>query len=365
MDKKGKKKKIKKVNIVYVIIGLAILIMIVGVAFIRKGLTQETYEGILPVYSYEANKSSDYKVLLKPNDYYATTTLPAGMQYASPAISTINSDLHYDFSSTDLADIAYTYSITADIIGNVDSEAKKDNEIWNRRYVIQAERSNKIESDYDFTLDDNINIDYNYFNELVKSYEQTYGFSINATLKVRMNIEYTIDLVNKNVKTEKVNDYIEFSMPLNDTVVEVKNNYTKKTNKDVLPKSKQKTEEKFDMTFVIWGSGLIVLGFLVIILNINKKKYSRADLYHRNVNTVLKEYSDLIVTVTNKPNLHNLKTMQLTILDDLIDVAEQSNSNIILYERIKNKECDLYVIYANYVYIYTITHADLRESKEK
>ena len=82
--------------------------------------------------------------------------------------------------------------------------------------------------------------------------------------------------------------------------------------------------------------------------------------YRHNINKILRYYRELIVTVTNEPNLEGLKIMEINSLDDLIDLAEQNNSSIIHYEAAKNEKSNLYVIINNYVYVYIVTFEELK-----
>ena len=52
--------------------------------------------------------------------------------------------------------------------------------------------------------------------------------------------------------------------------------------------------------------------------------------------------------------------MNISVLDDLIDVAEQNQSNVIHYEIVKNERSNLYVIVGNFVYIYVVTANTIR-----
>ena len=83
-------------------------------------------------------------------------------------------------------------------------------------------------------------------------------------------------------------------------------------------------------------------------------------MYNYNINHILKYYRDLIVTVINKPDFTDLKVMKLLVLEDLIDVAEQNQTNIIHYKEPKKEESNLYVIIDNYVYIYIVTSKQLK-----
>ena len=83
-------------------------------------------------------------------------------------------------------------------------------------------------------------------------------------------------------------------------------------------------------------------------------------MYEKNINKILKYYRDLIVTVDNKPDLSNLESLKVMILDDLIDVAEQNKAIIIRYEELKEDKSYLYVIIGKYAYIYEVTADELK-----
>ena len=69
------------------------------------------------------------------------------------------------------------------------------------------------------------------------------------------------------------------------------------------------------------------------------------------LSNILKSYNNLIVTVENEPDISNLKVMNVNKFEDLIDIAEQNQTNIIHYEVVKDKESKFYVIVNNYAYI--------------
>ena len=81
---------------------------------------------------------------------------------------------------------------------------------------------------------------------------------------------------------------------------------------------------------------------------------------NQNIRNIIKYYRNLIVTVTNEPNINSMHIMNIAKLEDLIDVAEQNNKNIILYEVQENRQSNLYVIVDNYAYIYVVTENNLK-----
>ena len=88
------------------------------------------------------------------------------------------------------------------------------------------------------------------------------------------------------------------------------------------------------------------------MLTINKK--SPEEKYNRKIKYILKNYSELIVTVSNEPNIENYTVMNINAFEDLIDLAEQNKINIIHYESIKDKKNKFYVFVDKFVYIYLV-----------
>ena len=127
------------------------------------------------------------------------------------------------------------------------------------------------------------------------------------------------------------------------------------------------TEPKIDnikeiqiIYYIIGGTFILGSIILIIVEAINKNKKEHEQMYNYNITHILKYYRDLIVTVSNKPDLTNLKIMKLVILEDLIDVAEQNKVNIIHYKVPNKEESNLYVIVSNYVYVYVVTAKQLK-----
>lgn len=340
----------KKIN--YITNLLAIILTIISFIFLVIGLNVKN--NINPDYSYLVKKSSPYKVLLLPNDFYAENTLPSNRYYVSKSIDYFYIDFKYNFKGNRQTNIEYTYGITADLVGTVDNGDGQKKEVWVRNYTLQENVTNSSMNTDSFLVDKNINIDYKNYNNLARSYEKNYGIAIETNLKVQFNISYVIDVSGFNLTQEKVEDTIELNIPVTNTITKINEDYQNEITKDIFSNKKQLDIK--EITFFVL-SGLFLLGaiFIIIIKIIIKHKSTPEEIYNRNMKRILKYYKDLIVTVSNEPNLNNLEVMNISILDDLIDVAEQNQSNIIHYEMVKNEKSNLYVIVGNYVYVYEVT----------
>lgn len=329
----------------YIYIFVIVIIFVIGLSIIKFGLDFKIK--VNPVYSFTAQKNSNYEVLLNPNTFYTAEALPSGGYYASKSIKSFIINFTYDFKADKKENIEYNYSIMANLIGTVNDN--QDKEVWNRDFIISENNVNMQENIDKFLINEQVNIDYEYYNNLVNSYEETYGIKIDAVLKIYFKISYNID------NTE---DYIELDIPITNTVTQVTENYEKITNKQIMPELKN--VQNIKLIYYIVGSLFIVGGITLCILKITKNKMTPEEMYNHNIKRILKYYKDLIVTVTNEPNVKNLEVMNISVLDDLIDVAEQNQSNIIHYEVIPNEESNLYVIVNKYVYVYTVTSNKLK-----
>lgn len=356
-NKKQEKKQNENKN--KVLIYISVIMLIIGIALLKNGLTSEEEQISTPYYSYKATKSSEYNVSLIPNSFYTETVLPSGKQYAAPVIDKYNFIFKYNFIGSEKTDIDYTYNITADLVGNVKNSTNENQEIWKKTFILTSNKSNKKVNETNFQINENVAIDYSYYNSLARLYEQTYGISIDAYLNIKLTINGNVTLPTKN-ESNKMSDIIAVTIPLTNTVTEVETNYEPITSKEFL-NIVTPTEEGSKMACTVTGITLSILAILIFVFTLTRRKVTAEAKYRKNVNKVLREYSDLIVTVTNKPDLRNLKSMRLAMLEDLVDAAEQNKANIIHYEKVKDKESMLLVIAHGYVYMYSITAEEINE----
>lgn len=341
-------------KIKYLIIFFIICMIISGCFFLILGYNSE--KNIRPINSYTSLKSSNYKIVLKPNEFYESETLPQGGYYTSNSIKSMMINLKYNFISEQNADISYYYNVTANLIGTVKSNNEQEKEVWNREFKLIENKSFELLNSNKFFANEIINIDYESYNNLARLFEKTYGVTIDAILKVRLNVYYDINLSKLNENNENSVDYIELDIPINNTVTEIKENYEKETIKQIY--SKRLTNNN---GYYIIGATFIALSFIIAIVywTIDKTNITPEKIYNKKLNRILKYYKELIVTVEKEPDIINLKKMNIIILDDLIDLAEQNQVSIIHYEFEKNKQSNFYVMVDGYVYIYILN------SKEK
>ena len=330
-------------------ITIVIMMIIIGIILILYGLMLEN--SIVPIYNYKIEKNSDYKVLLKPNNFYLENVLPSGGYYASNSIDLYKIDFNYLFEGEKKAFIKYNYNITAKLIGIIEDN-EEEKEVWNRNFNLFDNIEKDVEETSQFEIKEKIDIDYKYYNNLVRLYEQEYKITIKSVLKIYLNISYTIDLKNYNANNENIEDSIELEIPLTNSVSEIKENYEKNIENCI--NSQKNNLRLYKKIFVIISGIFIICSAILIIVIKFQNRKTPEEKYKNKLNQILKYYKDIIITVTNKPDISNLKIIEVSYIEDLIDIAEQTRNNIIYYPNIVEKESEFYIINDNYVYIYKL-----------
>ena len=318
---------------------IVICLLVSTVFFIVMGIKSNKDEILL--YSYTSSKKGDYQVLLKENDFYEEPILESGKYYASKSIDKYLLKFEYNFNSEKIENIDYRYNITAQLVGNV-SNNEQGKEVWTKNYILLEDKKAEIKQNK-FKVNENIDINYDSYNNLARDYEDSYEISIDAILKVKFNIYYDIKFENSDIKNAE--DYIELDIALTNSVSNVEKKFDEETKKEIFKENKN----CINIYYVI----SVITGIISIVLIINKK--SPEEKYKRKIKYILKNYGELIVTVSNEPNIKNYTIMNINTFEDLIDLAEQSKTNIIHYEVIKEKQNKFYVFVDKFVYIYEVS----------
>ncbi len=327
---------------------VSIISIIIGISIIVVSLNLKN--NMNSIYNYTVQKNHDYSILLKPNTFYETEFLPSGGYYVTNSINDYIIDLNYEFVGNKKVNMEYNYNIIATLIGTIKDNDNEDKQVWERKFILKKDTKNKQESTDKIDINEKTTIDFDYYKGLVDDYEKTYRVSINAFLKVRCNVINSIISEDIDVNSGKVEDYIELEIPINNTISEVKQDYENTTTRSINTKT-----ENYDLLkniLYVLGTIFIIESIILIVLELKKSKKILDRKYKYNINHMLKYYKDLIVTVDNKPDIEGLKVIQLSTLEDLIDVAEQTKNNIILFE--KPYLSRFYVIVNNYVYVYKL-----------
>lgn len=341
------KNKNKGLNIIIV------LSLIIGCILIYLGSIKKND---IPVYySYNVRRSNTSRITLKQNLFYEDKDLIYNKEYPSELIDLVNLNFTYVYEGSKPTNINYSYDLTASIIGNYRNNDNLDSTVWQKDYVLKKGVNKLLTNSRVFTISEDANINYKAYNDLVNLYKHDFKFAVDTYLSVKLNVEYSINGLKENSKGINNIDAVEVRIPLNDTVTKVITNYDKQDSKNYSVKGDYNSINKY---YIIIGIIFLAIAVTIYIGKIKSSEHSSTDLYRSMINKILKEYEDIIVTVSNKPDIKDLKIMYVTNMDDLVDVSQLHSSTIIHYEAVKGSETWFMVLSDEYVYIYKIKITD-------
>ena len=157
---KAKKKVLKR----WVRISLFLIVLILASIGLRiLILSYNKPETAELIYSYNINQNLDYKVELYENSYTETNTLDADENYIADLIKNINATFKYNYSGSKIEELNYTYNVKAFVTGeyNIDDE---DEKVLNKEYVIEDDVTETVNDTTNFSVEENVDIDYNFYN---------------------------------------------------------------------------------------------------------------------------------------------------------------------------------------------------------
>ena len=296
------KKKLIIISITILLIGFLFL----GAFYINKNIQKNNI--------YQLKNKTYYEVTLKPNSYFLNNKIKSNKYYIAKAIKSI--DIYFNYYLKNNKNINYSYDITATLKSYADNGTKL---IWTKDFNLQ--NTNNINQE-EINIKENYHIDYQYYVNYVKSFQEYYNLKTETYLYVKLNI--TIN--------NESNSYILLTIPINESVIEI----TLKEDNIFLKNNTQNINFNNIIVFILIFT---LITFLVYKILRNKN----------NEENILKEYQDIFITIQNKPNINSNNIIYLSSLKDLIKIAINNNINIFNYYN------SYYTIIDNTYYIYIKT----------
>ena len=301
--------------------------------------------------NYKENNKINYNVYLKDNQFFNTPYLGENRTYIASLIDYIDVFFHYNISYNRKLTGSYKYKYVALVRAN---KKNSTGYYWEKEYDLSKEKTVDIKNNVNVSIDDNIKNNYNTYNDVLNKFKKEYGVSTDGELKVIMKITNTAKF-NNVAKPVNINSEISLSIPLLEQSLEVSINKDTNTNNNNILSIKEKSNRPAYLIFKITGTILTiisVLGFIdVTKTNIIFKKYN---LYELIIDNILKSYDSIIVTVKNKPNIDDLKKIEVSTFNELLDVYNEVRMPINYYQDDFKKESTFIIINDSIVWIFVL-----------
>lgn len=312
------------------------------------------------VMHYSDNSQLDYNVFLKENDFYTTPSLPKDRLYVSTLIDYIDAKFNYNFHVVEDLNLGYKYSISA----KVEVQGDSNKNIFEKEEILVSEQDVEKVLNKQFSISENVKIDYDRYNELASSFINEYGI----TAKANIIVSLFVDVVGTHDKFDKkMNDsaVVSFVIPLANKTTEIKMNYDLTNNSNVVFEyGKTSITHPFLFVFAI----LIAIGDIAYVcyqmvhyLIIRDGKVR----YQEKLKKIFRDYGRYIskksMTAHTKEIMYtvSLRTEIVRTFDDLINVRDSIQKPILFYESVPGEQAIFYIIDTKVSYIYIMSARDL------
>lgn len=311
--------------------------------------------------AYSSGSSIDYKVHLKDNTYYDTKVLPSDMQYIASLIDYIDTDIKYILTASDSVNYQYKYHI--DAITKVYGDDSNQKSLFEKVIPIVEEKTANI-SGNNLMIEETVKINYEQFNNLIKSFKASYALNSNSDVSIIMYI----DIVGKNDEISeniKLSDKVLLKVPLTEQTINVNIEKSEPQNNNIVNKTRELSIRENKLLLIPLGASIIGLILLIELIIFLFKHRNKNTEYQKVLNRILKEYDAIIANSEYKIDESNYEIIKINSFDELKDVHDNTG-NPILYSVIhKNQKSSFVLIKDNILYKYILKASDLEEQENK
>jgi len=331
------------------LINIIIVVILIGclVASIIMSFSITKSEKI--VYS---NKSSiDYKVYLNDNEFYNQEYLNKGMAYVASLIDKINIDYNFQFKINKESNINLTYKVMAKIVIASQNNSKI---FYENEYEITKEEIEELTDIKEYTINKNVIIDYDYYNDLANKFKSKYAVNTLNYLDVYLEVneenrEYELNNKSTTLLTIPLSQQ-EINIGLEEKTID--------EQKQIMSSSKVIFN---DNKYIILDVILFVLSVAMLtqllkrisIISVKKSKY---DKY---INKLLRGYDRLIVNVRTAPIFSNYNIIKVESFEELLDVRDNIKEPIQYFNIVEHQKCEFFIINQNDLYLYVVKSVDI------
>lgn len=300
--------------------------------------------------SYDSKYNTSYDVYIYDSEFYNTNVLGMERQYIARLIDyiKIKNIVNYKFSSKIF--FSYVTDISSKVTVKNTNTEKNLLELEEENYHVNE----KVDSKKSKSLDNEVNIDFNKYNDLVKRFVEEYNLkSTSSTLEVTIKVKLN---GNKNSISENFKDsmVIKYIMPLNEETIDIKTEYISNNN-DINYFTYSNISEEKNNYIVLLTIDLFLIIFIVYKLfgdtfNNLFKKLSTNEEKLESIK-ILKKYGAFINEVKTF-NFNKYKD-KITLLsfEALLDIKDTSNCSIFM-KRGRNNVY-FFILQQNRLFIYT------------
>lgn len=361
-EKKPVIKKPKNSRIYFGYIGkviwfIILLVSLIGtsVILILKSINVTAGKKLL----YEENGNIDYKVYLKPNQFYEEPYLANGLTYLAVLINNIDTNFSYTFSIEEAMDLEIIYDVIAKLkICNSDGQ-----QLFEKEYTLISKQKEMVKNSKTITINNHIDLNYDEYNNLANEFKTTFGVETTSDLDVIIKINKVINNASGVLDINSENK-MTMSVPLTRKTLNIAINSTDINTKNSIVEEDITTSNiklLIASGILLTGSVICLLKLLELLFLISPKKSK----YDKIVQKILNNYDRLIVETESQPNFAGTNIIKIVKFQELLDVRDNLKMPIMYYIVTPHIKCYFYILLDNNCYLMTVKANDVEKNEAK
>lgn len=348
MKRKSKNKIRKSTKYITIIISLFVLI-ISSVRFISSIQNENMKTMTKEIYNYSNNFKFDYKINLISNKYMTNEEVQdKNLAYVTDLIDNINLNLNYVYKASKNSELKYKYSVVG-IMQAVYTKNSDEQKIWEKEETLLDEKSVTSKSNT-LTINEDLLLDLKDKNDLINNFKQQLGMSIDAKYTIKLKIEISTNIEEKEVKDEFA-PIINIDLAEKTTKISGDNNVE---NTEYISKD-YKISEKTNLLRIILCVILMITSISIIVY---VSKFKTVNIvrneYKYELNRILKICQDKIVQVSTKPSDEEFEIVYVKDFGEIVKISEELFKPILYYNVKENEEAWFNVISGKTSYRYIL-----------
>lgn len=348
----------KRRNVILSLVFVIIIVSIITLSFFLMYFNKSKKQYI----NYNEKSNVDYNVFLKDNDFFKDKYLGKGNQYIASLIDYINVNFNYKISLEESnVKYKYSYRIESDVV--VKEKDTNNNLYTNNKVLLTKEE--KTTDTKELNINEKINVDYNYYNDIIKDFVNIYGLdNTESTLTVSMYIN-TIGTCENIEDSKEKESVVSIVIPLTTKTVaiDISDNLIDENNILLC-----KNNNLNSIPFIILGILFLICDIYLIIFVIKYviKTRTAENIYERELKKILNNYSSYIQSLGNDFDFKNYQVLKVNTFTDMLEIRDTIKQPILMKEN-NDKTGAYFVIPSStkILYVYRLKVSDIKKNSER
>ncbi len=297
--------------------------------------------------------SNDYKVYLNENKFIEEEYLQNDSSYVSLLVKYIETAFKYEYKTDADINIKYNYELSANVVSRFisDNNIRINYPVWNKKIILN-QLDTTTSNNGTFKINELINIDLGYYNGLVEEFKQELNIPIESNLDIKLVVKMEERTSSGFVNAKEHNMMMTIPLGVKSFDISKDRNFT--DNEITYRNGTSTGETKYALAIVYIILMIIIIGsgtkLIFFIMSLNKNKY------RIEIDKLLNNYNNRIVTVTNFLDYKKFEIVNLLNFEEMLNLADETFEPIMFWEKKINQEAWFSILRNNILYMYVISN---------